>query len=616
MTTVDARITSGFDAMKARAVKRDGRMNIIRGVRSGLLHQLFPDQMPAIFDGSMVANFIDVAARDMAESVAPLPTLACASGAMRSQADRQRAEAKNRIGDFYWRQSNLEVQMPTACDWWVSYGFVPFVVEPDPTRKVPIIIAHDPVGAYFEEDRWGNVVRYGKSWEEPLGDLVAKFPGANFDLRTTRDGSRRDDNSICTVVHWVDKTNVTLYEQGSGAVLASYAHKMSQPPVRIAKRPGIDPTDPRGQFDDIVGVQLARAMMAAYGMQAAHDSVNAPIAMSANDTELAVGPGAVITSDNPRDIHRVDLSIPHDAFVVQQMLDQEMHTGSRYPDARQGITNASVVTGRGMSQLTVGFDSQIRSYQEIMGNTLRHSTSLAFEMDEVWFAGQRKTIRGTLSGRSYELNYEPVEAISGNYECDVTYGFATGQNPQSTAITLLQFQGAGLLAKETAMQNLPMRIDVEQEMRLLDASDLRDGLKQSLLSIIQAAGPMLTAGQDPLPFVKLAVDTLRGRQDGKPFEDLLQGGLEALVQQQQEAAQQAAQQAQGGAPGDPTAGGAPGGDAMAGIGANGLPIGVAPGQAGMPQGGLPAVQNLVAGMVGGRPVMGASIRRRQATGAR
>lgn len=608
MTTVDARISSGFDAMKARAGARDTRMQTMRGIRSGLLHRLFPEQMPAMFDGSMIANFIDVASRDMAESIAPLPTLACASGAMKSQADRQRAEAKNRIGDFYWRQANLEVQMPTACDWLVSYGFVPFIIEPDTDRKVPVIVAHDPWGAYYEEDRWGNVLRYAKSWEEPYGALVAKFPDAKFDMRLDQNKSARDDNSTCTVIHWVDGTDVILYEQGSGAVLAAYPHKMKRPPVRVAKRPGIDPTDPRGQFDDIVGVQLARAMMASYGLQAAHDSINAPIAINSNDTELPIGPGAVISSDNPKDIHRVDLSIPRDVFAIEQQLNEEMHTGARYPDARQGITNASVVTGRGMSQLTVGFDSQIRSYQEIVGNTLRYATSMAFEMDEVWFAKSKKTIRGTLSGRSYELEYEPVKAIGGNYECDVTYGFATGQNPQSTAVTLLQFQGAGLLARETAMQNLPMRIDVEQEMRLLDASDLRDGLKQSLLSIIQAAGPMLTAGQDPLPFVKLAVDTLRGRQDGKAFEDLLQSGLSELVQAQQEAAQAAAQQEQEAAGGSP--------EQMAGISANGMPTGVAPGQAGMPQGGLPTVQNLVSGMVGGRPQMDASIRRRQATGGR
>lgn len=96
--------------MKTRAHRRDQIASVVSEVRRGNLRALFPNELDFSidFEGTPVANFIDVVAHDMADGIAPLPSLACVSGRMQTDADQKRAEVKNRIGDFYWRMSKLE----------------------------------------------------------------------------------------------------------------------------------------------------------------------------------------------------------------------------------------------------------------------------------------------------------------------------------------------------------------------------------------------------------------------------------------------------------------------------------------------------------------------------
>lgn len=99
-----------YQRMKTRAAGREQIAGIISEVRAGNMTKLFPKELDfqISFAGPPVANFIDVVAHDMADGIAPLPSLACVSGKMQTDADRKRAETKNLIGDFFWRKSKLE----------------------------------------------------------------------------------------------------------------------------------------------------------------------------------------------------------------------------------------------------------------------------------------------------------------------------------------------------------------------------------------------------------------------------------------------------------------------------------------------------------------------------
>jgi len=590
-----------------KSVARDQRMRDVRRVRDGEMQSVWPDLFSTEYPKAITANFIDAVARDLAEVVAPLPTLSCSSGAMRSEADKRRAERKNRIGEHYWRMSKLPVQMLYGADQYLTYGFLPAWIEPNFDTKRPQIHLLDPVGCYYRLDRLMNVRVFAHVWKETAANLAAQWPEyAQQIINPTAFGNGSDTEVEC--VQYVDSTHVVVYlPERNDLILASYEHNMSRPPIAIALRPGLH-MEPRGQFDDVLFIQMARAVMAQLTLEAGHKAVQAPLAVPSDVTTLSLGPDAVIQSDNPEKIGRVRLEVPQAAFALGAELDDEMKIGARYPDARLGVQDASVITGKGVQALMGGFDTQIKGSQEVMARLLVEITELCFETDEVWFPGKIEKIQGTLSGHSYELTYTPKTDIAGNYSCDVTYGFASGMTPGNALVTMLQARGDGLIDRDTVRRQLPWGIDAEQVQRDLDVQETEDALKQGLFAALQSVGQMLAQGMtdQAMMFFTAADDVIKARENGRPVNEALMASFQAYQQKQQEAAA-AAQQAQ-------AATGGGGADGLQGVGPTGLPPNVAPGQAGLAPGGLPDVQSLVAGFRGDQATMSASVRKRLPTG--
>lgn len=608
-------IVGHYTRMVSRNAVRDRNHELIHQVRRGHIRQLFPEELDfsLTFNGSPISNFVDIVAHDMAEGIAPLPSLACVSGKMQTDADHERAERKNRIGFNYWLHCQLEKQMLKAADRYVTYGFLPFFVEPDFDAKLPYIHCEDPRYAYYELDRFDCVKFYAKRWLKSVDDLCAQFPEyANIIRRDPKTGMDEGGDTELQMVRWVDSTHVTLFmPQRDGLVLGRYAHGMEYAPVVIAERPSEDDS-PRGQFDDVIWVQVARSIMSTLALEAASIAVQAPIAVPNDMDEFPVGPHAVLQSDQAQQIHKLNLELPQSIFAESASLDQELRVGSRYPEARSGQIDTSVITGKGVQAMLGTFDSQIKGAQLILKYAFEKITAMCFEMDEAHWPNDSKLISGTISGTSYEFHYTPSKDINGRYSCTVTYGFAAGlRDPAQSIITMLQLEGAGLIAKGTTRANMPFSVDPVQEARQIDVEASREALKQGVFALLGASGEMAAQGQDPTPIIQMAVQMITGLQEGAPVEQAVQTAFQAMTQAQQQAAQAQAQamgQAQQAA-----GGGGPGGSPM---GDNGLPPGVAPGQAGLPPGGRPSMQDMIAGFRGNGslPVNQFEIRRFVPTG--
>ena len=78
-------------------------------------------------------------------------------------------------------------------------------------------------------------------------------------------------------------------------------------PVVIAQMPSFD-SETRGQFDDVLWVQLARAKMATLN-EAAQKAVEAPIALPNDVSHLAIGGDAIIVPPHLK-VRRVELQVP------------------------------------------------------------------------------------------------------------------------------------------------------------------------------------------------------------------------------------------------------------------------------------------------------------------
>ena len=521
-------VVARVEALRYRNHERDARNLDVLAVRKGKIAQVYPNFFPEGVDANVVANFIDVVARDLSEVMAPLPAINCSAANSVSDKARNFADKRTRIAANYFSHSDLSVQMYSGADWYLTYGFVPFMIELDEESKLPRIRVENPIGAYPEFDRYGRCVAFAKRYSMTLGELVSQFPEYDRELLGS-DGYKQDLNATIEMIRYYDKDQSIIYvPRRQDLVLSRALNPMGKMMVVVARKPSID-GEMRGQFDDVLGIQLLRNRFALLAMEAAEKSVQAPIVLPQDVQELQLGGDAVIRTANPAGVRRVELNIPQGAFTEAQLLNQELRAGTRYPESRSGNIDASIVTGQGVQALMGAFDTQVKSAQAIFASALRDVVSLCFEVDEKIFA-EEKTIRGVDSGSPYEITYKPTKDIKGDYSADVRYGMLAGLNPAQGLIFMLQALGGGLISKDMAMRELPFTVNVTQELEKIEIENMRTSLLGGITAMAQAIPAMATQGGDPSSIVTKIAGVITARQKGQTLEDAI---AEIFAPQQQ-----------------------------------------------------------------------------------
>lgn len=605
------RIHTHVENMRMRCSDRDRDAFLVRTVRRGRLHEEFPGHFADDMPQMAIANTIDNAARDTAELIAPLPSLACASGNMSSAADTARAAKKNKIASYYWEHSRLALQNINFCDSALSYAFGAYIVEPDYKTQCPRIRWESSFGAYYYKDRFGRVIWYAKITHVDVLTLVSRYPDSAAFIEYVNGRKRSASETVQLVTYMDQKRNVVYLPDCGYHVLAEWENPTGMTLVAIAERP--DQEDrPRGQFDDAVFPMLAKHVMVQYQLNAADKAVNAPIALPDDVQEFPYGPDATLRSQNPQQIQRVRLDIPDDVFAVTQQLDQAVKEGSRYPEARTGGVTANIITGQGVEALMGTMNTQVRTMQTVIGRALEEVTELCFALDVALWPNLTKKITGVLTGKPFEISYTPAKDIGESYGCKVTYGFSSGQTPAQAIVALLQLLGGGLISQDTTRRQLPFDLDPDEEQRQIDLEGMSQAAKQGLMGLSQAFGPMVMQGQDPLPVLQAIATVMTLRKKGVSMEDAL---IKAFTPT--EKAEEAAEGVPPGAPEEPDTGQqGQQGQLPPGVRENGLTEGVPYGQAGQAPGGMPTIQGLLSSLRGnGKPIMEASISRKRAIGA-
>ena len=519
MLTV-AQIIGRVNALRYRANARDMRNGDVQMVRQGKISQVYPNFFPDGIDQNVVANFIDIVARDLAEVIAPLPAINCSAVNQTSDKARQFADKRTRIAANYFRNSDLQVMMYSGADMYITYGFLPFIIELDDEAKLPRIRLENPVGAYPEFDRYGRCIAFAKRYSITLGELVAQFPEYERQILGPA-GYKQDLNGMIEMIRYYDKDQTVLYLPSRSNFLLSQAENpLGKMMVIIARRPSVD-GELRGQFDDVLGIQLLRNRFALLAMEAAEKSVQSPIVLPNDVQELQLGGDAVIRTQNPQGVRRVELTIPQGAFTEQTVLNEELRVGARYPESRTGNMKASIVTGEGVQALLGAFDTQVKSAQAIFTSALREVISLCFEVDEKIY-NEKKTIRGVDQGAPYAIDYTPARDINGDYSADVRYGMLAGLNPAQGLIFMLQALGGKLISKDMAMRELPFGVNVTLEQERIETEDLRASLIGALQAYTQAIPQIAAQGGDPSDIVKKVARVIKERQQGKSLEDIIE----------------------------------------------------------------------------------------------
>ena len=581
--------------LRDRYHTRDSRWADLMAIRQGDIQQVFPGMFSEEYPKPMVANFIDVAARDVAEVIAPLPAFNCDTTDSISDRARKRADKRTMIAAGYRDSCNLQTLMYSGADRYLTFGMLAFIVEPDYENNRPMIRIDNPINSYPEFDRFGKLLSYTKRYQKPVRELCNEFP--EFESQILTKYENRNSERILEVYRYQDKNELVLFvPERANLVLERAQNPFDELPIALAIRPGVDSDEnQRGQFDDIMWVQVARARMATFQLEAAQKSVQAPFALPSDVNVIEIGPDATIRSANPEKIRRVSLDIPNGIFQETSELDQELRVGSRYPQGRMGMQSGSIVTGRGVEALMGGFDTQVKTAQAVFTETFRQVMRLCFKMDEALFGDVEKEVRGVTAGAPYEITYTPKKDIQGDYWCDISYGMMAGLDPNRALVFGLQARGDKLISRDFLRRQMPWDMNVTQEEEKVEVEELRDALMTAVANYASAIPQMAEQGQDPTKAIQAIAAAIKGRQKGDAIEDVI---TEAFAQQVSPPVEAA------GAPGQ-----APGGEPNPQGAPQGMPQGGAP--AGQPPQQVSSLQNLLAGLSSsGAPQLSANVARR------
>jgi hypothetical protein len=508
-------IARKVDGLKTRNQQRDTRMSDILNVRKGKMVEVFPSLFPDGMDHPMIGNFVDVAARDLAEVLAPLPSFNCSTTNSVNDRARSFADKRSVIANNYVYVSRLATQMYHGADYYFTYGFMPVHVEPDFELGLPRIRVEDPMGAYPEYDRYGRCVAYAKRYTKTIGELCVEYP--EYERALTQGLNSNNMNSIVECVRYMDKEQIVFYIPSRGNLVLSQARNiLGRVNVVIARRPGLD-EEARGQFDDVLFVQLARARFANLAMEAAEKSIQAPLVVPQDVLDMPMGPDAIIRTANPAGVGKVRLDIPAAALQESQLLQSELRLGARYPEGRTGTIDASVITGQGVQALLGGFDSQIKAGQQILAETFEDVLKMCFEMDEALFNFE-KTAKGVAQGAPYELRYLPSKDIKGDTSIEVRYGLMAGLDPSRALIFSLQALGADLVSKDFIRRELPWALNVTAEEQRIEIEKMRENLSAAITATAQSIPQMAAQGADPSQLIKNIADVIDRRRKGETIE--------------------------------------------------------------------------------------------------
>ena len=513
-------ITAKVNRMQTRYAARDGRMRDVLSVRQGDISKVYPSMFSEEYPKPLIANLIDVSARDLAEAMAPLPSFNCSASNMVSDAARKAADMRARVANYYIEESDVQIQMYTGADWFNTYGQLIAMIDFDYENNNPIIKFVNPFGAYPEVDRFGRCISLTQIVGMDAQTLASMYP--EFADQILNKNSFTPGSPYLSLIRYHDKDQDTIYlPERKDLILSRTPNPIGECLVRVAQRSSID-GESRGQFDDVLAVQLARARFAVLQIQAAEKSIQAPIAIPQDVQELALGPDAIMRSANPQGIRRVPLELPAGVFQESGILERELRMGARYPESRSGQTDASVVTGRGVQALQAGFDTQIKAAQAQFAKLFVEVIGLCFKVDEKIFGNKVKEIRGIDDGTPYSMKYVPSKVINGDYTVDVRYGIMSGMDPNRATIALLQMRSDKLVSRDYVRRELPIEINVSQEEQKVDIEEMRDALRVAVAQYAQTIPLAAQQGQDPSQIITRIAEVIKGRQKGKQIETIVE----------------------------------------------------------------------------------------------
>ncbi len=508
------KVMADMEVARTRLSARHAKMAEVKAVREGRWEEVAPGMFPVDLPEPMIANFIDIAAQSTAEQVAPLPAFTCANPNMATEVARRAADKRTKIMNYYIQHSRLGGRNVQFADQLNTYAYAAYLADIDYEAELPCVYVLDTFNSLYALDRRDKTVWFAQRFRRNLQELAWEYQ----DYAETWRGLTEKRKKDVEVVAYYGADEDLIFVPECKLVLKRLANPLGRCRAVVVERPKLGES-PRGAYDDVVWVQMARTMMAQYTLKIAEDVANAPVFIPNDVQDFEIGPNAVMRSDTPEKARRLDLSVPQHPFVEMQSLGQELRLGTRHPEARDGESDASIITGKGVQALMTGDTLRIKTLQGKIALALTDISEMLFELDQTLWPNKERSIFGLQDGAPFELKYTPAKDIAGNFTCSVSFGLTAGLDPNRALVFLLQLQTAGDLSQDTVMRQLPFDLDVTAEQKKINIEQVRMAVLGAVAAIPQAIPAMAMQGGDPLPVIRQMTDLLIALQKGAAIEE-------------------------------------------------------------------------------------------------
>lgn len=547
-------IAKHVEKVRLADASRDRKMQQMHLVLTNRANEVFRSYLPEDYPNPIVENVVRGAAEDLANMIGVLPSLRSADASPLDESRRSRADKLSRIIGWNVFASKVPTRLPVVALHQIAYGYGIFRVEPNFKERRPHITVDSALGAHFSRDRFRRLETYFRVSRLRARELAALYPDLAGRILERHDWMGENGEQFLDVVRFFDDEAEVMYlPQRKDLVLEVVGNRIGRIPVTIADGEPMDGDVPSPSLWDALWIQAAKSELAVLNLEAANKAVQAPLAVPTDVETFELGPDAVIRTATPRDVGRVRLDIPNSAMLETSALTEELRRGSHYPDVRAGFSDASVVTGRGVTALQGGFDQRVRQYQGQLGDALADAVTISLEVDKAYFPHERRKVWASVNGSSYEVSFTPERDIYSTH-VEAEFGLLAGLDANRSLVWALQALGAGLVSKQWAMTNLPINLDVVTESKAIDIEGLRLASLTAMQSLAQAIPQMAAQGQDVQQIIQQISSVVTDRAKGVAIEDAMAKAFtppepspqEQMMAEQQMAAQQMAMAGGGG----------------------------------------------------------------------
>ena len=447
-----------------------------------------------------VANLLSIGLDQMSMRVAStMPTPYFPPMKEASQRSKDLASLRKKTMISFWDHNRMNMKLRRRSRHLLGYSTSPVIVKPCFRTNMPKWHLRNPLDTYpAPSDDMDNPVPDDVifTYRKPYQWLVAMYgPMIDGKLRV----GDPDPDTMFTLIEYVDADYMVIGVLGAPddpmlppaqragmevMELERVNNRTGMPMAVVPQRITID--QPRGQFDDMLGMFYTRARLQALTEIAIERGIFPDEYLVARPGE---NPELIQIADGKSGqlgiIKGGDLQIQqvNPGYKTEQALDrierQERLEGA-IPAEFGGESGTNIRTGRrGENILSATVDFRVQEAQEILASSLLEEDKVAIAVDKAYFGNQQKSF--FIPGRANvdKADYTPNKLWETDFH-HVSYS-AAGSDVNNLIIGLGQRMGTGMMSKESAREADPLIDDPEMEHDRITS----EGVEAALLASIQ-----------------------------------------------------------------------------------------------------------------------------------